>query len=441
VWYIFWNTEVLMVADNQRSSLRAAVSSLDFSPTLAVNERVRVARLEGRDVYHLGFGQSPFPVHPMVQAALQEHAAENRYLPSAGLPALRVVARDYYARRLGLAPERYQSIIGPGSKELIYDLQMATAGDLLLPVPSWVSYAPQARLLGDRVIPIQTTLADGYHIRGESLDAAIHAARKAGLNPRKLILNYPNNPSGLTMRAGRLAEIAEVCRQYQLFVISDEIYGLLDFSGEHTSIARFYPEGTVITAGLSKHLSLGGYRLGVALFPDSLKTLQAALARIASETWSCVSTPVQYAALAAYCGDGSIEAYIHTCTRVHGMVCGYVRDSLLGMGIEYPSLEGGFYLYPDFSIFREQLGTSGVTSSEVLAVDLMEKVQVVTLPGTAFGDDPENLRLRLAPCDYDGQATLDGYNANPEGSPEAFVRSFCPRIWEACERLRGYFGG
>lgn len=441
VWYIFWHVEVLVMADDQGFVLRGSVSNLDFSPTLGVNERVRLARLEGREVFHLGFGQSPFPVHPAIRSALSANAGENRYLPAIGLPPLRSAVRHYYAAKLGLAPEEYQVVIGPGSKELIYDLQMAVGGDLLLPVPSWVSYAPQARLLGDRVIPIRTTLADGYHIRGESLEAAIHSARKAGLNPRKLILNYPNNPSGLTMRGERLAEIAEVCRRYQLLVISDEIYGLVDFSGGHTSLACYYPEGTVVTGGLSKHLSLGGYRLGVALVPESLPGLTAAAVRIASETWSCVSAPVQFAALAAYSGEESIEAYINSCTRVHALVSGFVRDCITEMGIEYPPLDGGFYLYPDFEIFREQMRDGGIAGSEALAVDLMEQVQVATLPGTAFGDDPENLRLRLAPCDYDGQVALDGYAADPGGSPESLVRRYCSRVWEACERIGDYFLG
>lgn len=440
VWYIFWNAEVLMVTGDDAFVLRAAVSGLEFSPTLGVNERVRVARASGQEVYHLGFGQSPFPVHPKIQAALREHAGENRYTASAGLPALREVVREYYAHKLGLSLEGYQVLIGPGSKELIYDLQMAVAGDLLLPVPSWVSYAPQARLLGDRVIQIQTTLSDWYHIRSESLEAAIYAALSVGLNPRKLILNYPNNPSGLTLRGERLAEIAEICRKHQLLVISDEIYGLVDYRGEHASIARYYPEGTVVMGGLSKHLSLGGYRLGVALVPDSLPILEAAVSRIASETWSCVSAPVQYTALAAYSGDPSIEAYIQTCTRIHELVCSYVRDFITGMGIEYPPLDGGFYLYPDFEIFREQLREAGISSSDGLAVDLMESVQVATLPGTAFGDKPENLRLRIAPCDYDGQTALDGYDADPEIPPEKFIWTHCPRVWEACERLMRYFG-
>lgn len=418
--------------------IRSSVQKLSFSPTLAIHEQVRKRRAGGAPILHMGFGQSPFPVHAVIRAALAANAEKNLYLPSAGLPELRAAARDYYGAKFGFDPGKFAALVGPGSKELIYDLQMAVEGDLLLPVPSWVSYEPQSRLLQDKAIKIPTTRAENYHISPESLEAAILAAQKAGYNPRKLILNYPNNPSGLSISASRLEQIAQVCRKYELLVISDEIYGLVDFKGQHTSIARFYPQGTVVTTGLSKHLSLGGYRLGIALIPQGLQDVYEAMVRIASETWSCVCAPVQYAALKAFEHHPQVEAYIHTCTQIHKWVSGTVREALVEMGIPYPPLQGGFYLYPDFSPFREKLNAKGVHTSDQLALDLLEEMNLATLPGTAFGDGEGNLRLRLATCDYDGGAALAAYERNPDGDPGDFVRQTCPNITLACERLKTY---
>jgi len=416
------------------------LQGLNFSPTLAINERVGSARRRGEHVLHMGFGQSPFPVHPLIQQSLAANADKNMYLPSAGLDALRSAALGYLAGRSGFDGREFDAIIGPGSKELIYDVQLAVEGDLLLPVPSWVSYGPQAAILGDRVIKIPTTLADHHHVTAESLHEAIVASRRAAGNPRKLILNYPNNPSGLTLTADRLRQIAGVCRDHGILVISDEIYGLVAHDQNHVSIARFYPEGTIVTTGLSKHLSLGGYRLGVALVPRCQRPVFDAMVRIASETWSTVSSPVQFAAVKAFEGHPEIEAYIQTCARIHGLVSGFVRDAVVALGVEYPELQGAFYLYPNFGVFREALRKDrGVETSEQLARDLIDRVGLATLPGTAFGDDPTTLALRLATCDFDGQAALAYYADHPDSTPESFVPACCPNVALACERLGEYF--
>jgi aspartate aminotransferase len=419
--------------------IRTNVEKLSFSPTLAIHEQVGKARKSGAQVLHMGFGQSPFPVHPLIQQAIGTHADKNMYLPSAGLPALRSAALDYFAEEFGFDASQFDAIIGPGSKELIYDIQLALTGDLLLPIPSWVSYGPQAEIINDHVIKIPTTLTDGYHITAENLEHAILTSRQEGKNPKKLIINYPNNPSGLTLTPDRLQQIARVCRSYGILVISDEIYGLVNHEQNHVSMARFYPEGTIVTSGLSKHLSLGGYRLGVAMVPKCQEPLFDAIVRIASETWSTVSAPVQYAALKAFEKDREIQAYIQTCTRIHSLVSGFVRDAVIALGVGYPRLQGAFYLYPNFGVFRKELQNRGVETSEQLAKDLIDSVQLATLPGTAFGDDPENLTLRLAACDFDGQAAL-AYDAERPGSTsESLVHACCPNIELACQRLQRYF--
>ena len=312
-------------------------------------------------------------------------------------------------------------------------------GDLLLPVPSWVSYAPQSMLTKDHIIKIHTILAENHHVTAGNLEEAILKAKLDGKNPRKLILNYPNNPSGLSMTLEQQEQISQVCRQYGILVISDEIYGLVDYRQGHSSMARFYPEGTIVTTGLSKHLSLGGYRLGVAMVPGELRPVFDAINRIASETWSCVSAPVQHAALTAFQGYPAIEEYIQTCTCIHQLVSKYVHDAIVCLGINYPNLQGGFYMYPDFGIYQEMLSHRGIETSDQLAKGLLAEVHLATLPGTAFGDPPNRLRLRLAMCDFDGETAINYFVKNPDCTPEAIVHTCCPNILQACEHLRIYF--
>ena len=123
------------------------------SPTLRINETVISKWRAGETVYHLGFGESRFPVHPLLLAALNEHAKAKSYLPSRGLPQLLDAVAAYYTRHLGIDFDAGQVVIGPGSKALIYAIQMAVGAELYLPTPSWVSYAPQARMLGKPVRP------------------------------------------------------------------------------------------------------------------------------------------------------------------------------------------------------------------------------------------------------------------------------------------------
>ncbi len=421
------------------AQIRTSVERLHFSPTLEINEYVNKYRNKGAQILHMGFGQSPFPVHPKIQEALAVHADKNMYLPSAGLPELRQLAKNFCSSELGFDSEGMEVIIGPGSKELIYDIQLALAGDLVLPVPSWVSYAPQAILTRDQVIKIPTHIEENHHVTPESLDEAITTARSQGQNPIKLILNYPNNPTGLSISPSRLDEIAQVCRDHQLVVISDEIYGLVSFKQNHVSIAKFYPEGTIVTSGLSKHLSLGGYRLGVALIPKTLENVYDSVVRIASETWSTVSAPIQFAALEAFSDSADTRRYIDVCTRIHARVSGYAQKAILSLGIPYPELEGAFYLYPNFDRFGKELKQIGVETSEQLAKKLIDTVHIASLPGTAFGDVPGNLTLRLACCDFDGQKALDFFLENPECTDGELVDACCPNITLACERLAEFF--
>lgn len=391
----------------------------------------------------MGFGESPFPVHPVIQENISGYSGQNAYMPAAGLTELREKAKRYILKKHQIPEENeYLAMIGPGSKELIFDVQLAIGGDLLFPVPSWVSYIPQTLITQDDVVKIYLPPGESYKLSAERLSRRIERAREEGYNPTKLILNYPNNPTGLSYTPEELRELAKVCRGERLLVISDEIYAQVSFREYHTSIAGFYPEGTIVTTGLSKHLSLGGFRLGVALVPVELDEIFRVLRSIASETFSAVSTPIQYSVLAAFERNPEIESYIDECTRIHGIVTRYVWRALLSMGLEYSEPDGGFYLYPDFEPYRESLReVQGVETSEELAEALLRENRVASLPGTAFGDEPEALRLRLSTVDFDGMTALRHFQEHGAEDEDEFVELACPRVAEGCRQLIRFFQG
>lgn len=419
--------------------IRHSLKSMVTSPTLEINEKVKEARDAGETLFHLGFGEAPFPVHPIIQSAISLATENNHYLPALGLASLRQKALEYVTDRHGLPDRNYTSIIGPGSKELIFDFQLAIEGDLLFPVPSWVSYIPQTYITRDRVIKMQTLKDEGYRLTPELLQNSIAKARSEGYIPTKLILNFPNNPTGMTYSPERLKGLAEVCRKENIIVISDEIYGLVDYSGNHVSMGAFYPEGTIITTGLSKHLSLGGLRLGMALVPEGLQELVSVMRSIISETFSSVSSPIQQGVMAAFEKSPRLEDYIADCTSIHRMVSQWFVEQLNQLGLEYPQTEGAFYLFPDFRPFRDQLVWKyGIHDSRELCNVLIDSFHIAVLPGTAFGDAAENLSCRMSTVDYDGKKAMEIYLSQDFHSDQEFVEKAAPRMAGAVEALKRF---
>ncbi len=196
------------------------------SATMAMNTKISQLRAEGRQVYHLGFGEAKFPVHPKVLAAFREHATARSYLPVAGLPELRKNVADYYRRRFNIEALPERVIIGSGSKSMLFAAMSALEGDVLLPSPTWVSYDTQAYLTGRAVTRMPTTPENNYCPTAADLTAGLKAARAAGQNPGILVLTSPGNPTSSVYPPELVAELTEVARREELVIISDEIYAL-----------------------------------------------------------------------------------------------------------------------------------------------------------------------------------------------------------------------
>lgn len=425
--------------------LSPSLQNLVPSPTLRMNERVNQLWAEGQQVFHLGFGESRFPVHPKLQSALAANAHQKSYLAGQGLAALREQIAAFYSQQLQRPVSAAQVIVGPGSKALIYALQMALDGDLILPTPSWVSYAPQAELLGKRVHFVPATPEDGYALRLEALAATV-AGAAAG--QKILLLNSPNNPTGRMLDAPFLVELAALCRREQVVVLSDEIYGLVPHGHKpHVSLAQFYPEGTVVLSGLSKHLSLGGWRLGVALVPEGEngRFLLQQLRAIASEIWSTPTAPVQYAACLAYSDDPELVAYVAECAQLHAARTQHLWSWLNEWGIRCPQPDGAFYLFPNFDRWREPLAKRGVHTSDDLADYLLETYQIATLPGSGFGVAPHELSLRLATSYVDMETDEKAAGllaaARQMGDPARLMAVEQPMLAEVIGRLQQFVQG
>jgi len=414
--------------------LNLNVRGLTVSPTLAIQELSNRLRREGRDIYRLGLGQSPFPVPRPVIEALQVNAYQKDYLPVRGLPLLRETVAEYFRRRHHLPSTGDDVIIGPGSKELLFLLQIVYYGELVVPAPGWVSYVPQAQIVGRTVRWVQTRAADGWKLTPDVFTALFQSDPD---RPRIVIMNYPNNPTGSTYTAEELRLLAGIAREHKVIILSDEIYGELHFKGQHVSIARFYPEGTIISSGLSKWCGAGGWRLGAFCFPQSLRWLLDAMAVVASETFTSTSAPIQFAAVRAFRGGTQIERYLWNSRRLLRGLAREVARRLDSAGLRVVPPAGAFYVFPDFSAHRDRFAERGITTSDELCRRLLAETGVAMLPGTAFGRPPDELTVRIAYVDFDGARALTAVEQlGPEGTiDKEFLGYYCSNVLEALDRL------
>lgn len=420
-------------------SLDSNVRNLSKSATLHLNERSAASEREGRRIYRLGFGQSPFPIPGGVVQALKEHAHEKAYLPVAGLPELRETVAHFHQRHDGVTPHPEGVVIGPGSKELMFLLQLCFSGETILPTPCWVSYIPQARILGRKIQLLNTTFRDRWRLTPSHLATHLEGSGDH-YRPRLLILNYPGNPEGLTYASSELQDLAELAKQYELIILSDEIYGPLHHRGEHTSIARFYPEGTIISTGLSKWCGAGGWRLGTFAFPPNLGWLAKAVEVVASETYSSVSAPIQYAAVRAFQEGKEIANYLGNVRRIVSALGQHCATYLNDAGIQVHHPEGAFYFFLDLSSLAGTLSEQGIATSPRLCERLLDETGVALLPGEHFGRPDSELTARLAYVDFDGAEALIAAGAIPQnqGLTEQFLQTYCARVTTAIDCISAW---
>lgn len=414
--------------------LNPNVKQLKPSATVAINDLSHELESQGRDIIKFGLGQSPFPVPELVAESLRRNAHQKDYLPVKGLRKLQETVAEHHQRNFGIKAEPEDILIGPGSKELMFLLQLTYFGELVIPTPSWVSYAPQARIIGRKIRFLPTQFENNWHLTPEELDRLCTEDKERA---RLLILNYPLNPTGTTMNQIHLKNLAGVAEKNRVILLSDEIYGKIHHEGHHKSIVRYYPEGTIFSGGLSKWCGAGGWRLGVFVFPPGLRWLRDAMAAVGTETFTSTSAPIQYAAVRAFEEGSEIEAYLRKTRRILKALGEKVAFELSNCGVRICFPQGGFYVFPDFSHFKELLSNRGIENSREMCRHLLEETGVAMLPGADFGRHPDELTARLAYVDFDGEAALNSLHSLPDNTPldNDFLKTNCGRVLDGLERI------
>ena len=415
---------------------------------LRINDQIRrfreICRRNGclRPYHHFAFGQSPFPPPPAVVEALRRHADKHDYLPTAGLPALREAVAEFYRTTFGVECSPADVVVGPGSKELLAILLAILDGPVIIPTPAWVSYMPQAQILQKEVVPLRLRSRQGFRLTPDFFEDELS---RLSAGQKILIFNHPNNPTGVTYTHSELDALADVCRRHGVIVISDEIYALTAFNGGgFASMGAAYPEGTVVTGGLSKDRSCGGWRLGVGILPQGSDALMENLLKVAGSTYSCVAAPIQHAALVAYSDDLSVRDHMEACRRVNAAVGRVAADLFAALPeVETSTPEGGFYVFVDFCAYEERLAAIGLDRCAAFAEHLLQVEHAAILPAEALLLPSGEFAARCSFVDYDGAAALERWREAPPDSPEeeaAFVRANCPLVADGVAVIDRYLG-
>jgi aspartate aminotransferase len=372
------------------------IKSLSASATLAMAQKSRELKAMGFDIISLSVGEPDFNTPEYIKDAGKKAIDDNfsKYPPVSGFNDLREAVSKKFREENGIRYAPEQIVVSAGGKHSLINvlLCIVNPGDeVIIPTPYWVSYYDQVLLAGGKPVIVEATIDDDFKISPDQLEAAITA------KTRIIIFNSPSNPTGMVYSGDELEAIARVIEKHEgLFVMTDEIYEHILFSGEHVSLASFdFIYDRVITVnGISKSYAMTGWRLGYIGAP---LWIAKACDKLQSQFTSGVCTIAQKAAVAALTrDDGSRKMMRDAFLRRRDLICNLLRGI---EGIKFRIPEGAFYIMPDISFYLGKTdGEKTINTADELAIYLLEKAQVAVVGGDAFGA-PKCIRLSYATSD------------------------------------------
>jgi len=376
--------------------LSERVKSLSVSQTLAMAQKSRELKAKGIDIISLSLGEPDFNTPDYIKEAAKKAIDENysKYPPVPGYSDLREAISKKFKDENGISYSPDQIIVSAGGKHSLINviLSIVNPGDeVIILAPYWVSYYDQIILAEGKPVVIEARLENDFKIRAEQLEAAITN------KTRLIIFNSPSNPTGMVYDWSEMEEIARIVEKHEgLFIISDEIYEHIIFTGKHISMASFdFIYDRVITVnGVSKGYAMTGWRIGYIGAPI---WIAKACNKLQGQFTSGVCSIAQRAALAALQGKGDSRQMMKVAfLRRRDLICGLLKE-VKGLKLRIP--QGAFYVMPDISYFLGKSdGESKIKTSDDLALFLLDKAQVATVGGDAFGA-PNCLRISYATSD------------------------------------------
>lgn len=366
--------------------LSQRINNLTPSQTIAITSKAGELKAKGLDVIGLGAGEPDFntPDEIIEETYKSLKQGKTKYTPAAGIPELKEAITQKMRKDNNLQYSTDEVFVGNGAKHVLYNIFQAilNEGDeVIVPSPYWVSYTEQVKLAEGVPVLAKTDESTSFKLTPELLKK--HVTPKT----RMLVLNSPNNPTGMIYTREELQALADYLEGTDIIIVADEIYEVLVYNGEHVSIASLSDKmkaNTIVVNGVSKSHAMTGWRIGYACGDsDVIK----GMTKLASQSTSNPSTPSQWAAVAAYNME---EGYLHEYNEIFNRR----RDHAYQLLLEVPYVscikpEGAFYLYPNFKDTAEKCGFDNVDD---FVTSLLEEAYVAVVPGSAFGS-ADNLRI------------------------------------------------
>ena len=372
------------------------INRLAPSATLAMSQKSSEMKAQGVDVINLSVGEPDFNTPAHIKEAAKKAIDENysRYSPVAGYASLREAVVRKLKRENGLSYTPAQISVSNGAKQGVCNtvMTLVNPGDeVIIPAPYWVSYPQMVKLAGGTPVIVNTGFAQDFKMKPEQLEAAITP------RTRLLILCSPSNPTGSVYSKEELKTLADVILSHEgVYVLADEIYEHINYTGRHESIAQFagMQERAIIVNGVSKAYAMTGWRIGYIAAPE---WIVKGCNKLQGQYTSGPCSVSQKAAEAAYNSDQScVEEMRLAFERRRNLIVSLAKDV---PGLEVNCPQGAFYLFPKCSSFYgKSYGSYTVNSSTDLAMYLLDEAHVATVGGDAFGD-PECFRMSYATSD------------------------------------------
>ncbi len=377
-------------------NLSNRLNRLAPSATLAMSQKSSEMKAAGIDVINLSVGEPDFNTPDHIKEAAKQAVDNNwsRYSPVPGYPELRKAIVEKLKKENHLDYSVNEILVSNGAKQSVCNTVMALVNDseeVIIPAPYWVSYPQMVKLAGGEPVIVEAPFDQNFKMTAEQLEAAITP------KTRMLILCSPSNPTGSVYSAQELESLAKVILKHEdLFVLADEIYEHINYTGKHASIAQFdgMKERTIIVNGVSKAYAMTGWRIGYIAAPE---WIVKGCNKLQGQYTSGPCSVSQKAAEEAYIGSQEcVEEMRKAFERRRDLIYKLAKDI---PGLEVNKPEGAFYLFPKCSsFFGKSNGETVINNSTDLAMYLLEKGHVATVGGDAFGD-PECFRMSYATSD------------------------------------------
>lgn len=368
-----------------KQPLADRVTKMEPSATIAMNQKSREMKAEGKDVISLSLGEPDFFTPDTIKAAAKKAIDDNRsfYPPIAGVMDLKKAICNKLERENGLNYLPEQVIVSTGAKQSIANaiLALINPGDeVLLPAPYWVSYYEQIKLAGGIPIVIPTDINSEFKVTVELLRQYISDKTKM------LIYSSPCNPSGSIYTKEEMQKIAdEVLQHEQFYILADEIYEYITFEGNHASMASYAPiyDRTLTVNGIAKGFAMTGWRIGYLAGP---KWIVDACAKIQGQFTSGANAIAQHAAIAAMNEGKVIAKHMVSAYASRKKLVKVLLEQIPGFKVNNP--KGAFYFFPDVSATFGKSHNAFTISNDVdLCNYLLEEALVAVVPGVAFGNN------------------------------------------------------